>query len=420
MAPMIEFQCGCGAPMQVPPELAGRQGRCPRCGQKVQVPLAEEVVGPDDSGVTELGPSAAQAPARRSCQVCGKKLEPESVICTGCGTNQQTGEKLAGGARSLLSEEERVAHREQEVQIGFRELVTGVLLHPWSTLETISFQLSFPDTMARMAWLWLASLIGIGVLGGLQEQQQSTRTSPGSLASGTSRRFKTKIEGAEIYVELSPAEPVAGETYKVERAFSNVTLPGKMTYGLAPRGEQPERRFEFDRPYSSKRPPIAPSTSAGTLEVRYHSSGGKEIVRQFDVPMVGPISSGISVKALALGALRSIVISTAVLLGWTVLLAIGGRLMTGTFLFAPLLAVLAFLQGVANLACLPVLPFVPWIGTSIYMLAYIWLMWTALLYFFAVMNLYELDPRGAGLVVFFAVGALYVAWFFYNKAGMNW
>ncbi len=83
---MIKTKCReCGKVLEAPDEAAGRKGRCPECGAVFEIPSALE---------------------EKKCPGCGRVYPDDIVICTECGINLSTGEKImpeaappAGGGR---------------------------------------------------------------------------------------------------------------------------------------------------------------------------------------------------------------------------------------------------------------------------------------------------------------------------------
>lgn len=90
---MIQVECsGCGAKLKVKDELAGRSGKCPKCGDKVQIPAAEseEMAVPDLSGfVGEIvDPDAA--------------VEAAAEAATEVGTEQQAAEDAYDASSEVI------------------------------------------------------------------------------------------------------------------------------------------------------------------------------------------------------------------------------------------------------------------------------------------------------------------------------
>jgi len=74
---MIAFTCAhCGQQYTVGPELAGRQGKCRRCGQRMQVPEPKPAAGPEPEKY-ELVVSDRLLPAEPDERLAGKPPTPE-------------------------------------------------------------------------------------------------------------------------------------------------------------------------------------------------------------------------------------------------------------------------------------------------------------------------------------------------------
>ncbi len=99
----IPVSCQCGASFQAPDKLAGQVTSCPKCQAQLPIP------GPQaHSGITdlldELGVDASSGIAGK-CPHCYADLQPDSVICTGCGTNLQTGASVIQKKRKRFQTE---------------------------------------------------------------------------------------------------------------------------------------------------------------------------------------------------------------------------------------------------------------------------------------------------------------------------
>jgi DNA-directed RNA polymerase subunit RPC12/RpoP len=77
---MIEFKCpDCAKQIRVKPDLAGRTGKCPGCGQKIAVPTP--VTSNFDFLVrTDLGPQSAKQPPVVSVQPRSMVTRPDSIL----------------------------------------------------------------------------------------------------------------------------------------------------------------------------------------------------------------------------------------------------------------------------------------------------------------------------------------------------
>lgn len=109
----IRVSCACGKHLTVKDELAGKAVKCPGCQKPVRVPAAVGKTaatrpaaarpaaaaspalagGELDDLFDEAGLLAASGP---TCPACAAPLKPGAVLCTQCGTNLQTGQRVAG------------------------------------------------------------------------------------------------------------------------------------------------------------------------------------------------------------------------------------------------------------------------------------------------------------------------------------
>lgn len=98
----ITFGCACGRSITVKDEFAGKKGKCPSCGQIVEVPAPEEpkAPAPEVAAVDEeieaaskpAAPSASTGETK-ACRSCRKQIARDAVFCVHCGTDLRTGRK---------------------------------------------------------------------------------------------------------------------------------------------------------------------------------------------------------------------------------------------------------------------------------------------------------------------------------------
>ncbi len=95
----ITFNCRhCGKSLTTTDDKAGRQAKCPGCGELIVVPKSEAVedsyeeAALDDDGAEMTAPS----PATKSCPMCGAENPRRAKACQACGEAFETG---AGGGR---------------------------------------------------------------------------------------------------------------------------------------------------------------------------------------------------------------------------------------------------------------------------------------------------------------------------------
>src|SRR5215204_1969425 len=117
-----KFSCAsCGREFRWKPELAGKKAKC-KCGAVVTVPATAPTAAPapaavehDPFDMADLAEAATPPPQFRSpppapatvvaapqqvaCPVCNAPAIPTAVLCTSCGYNFRTGQRMAGAGR---------------------------------------------------------------------------------------------------------------------------------------------------------------------------------------------------------------------------------------------------------------------------------------------------------------------------------
>lgn len=108
----IKFKCSCGQVLSVPDKMAGKQGKCPKCGNAIKVPVPKKksskasqpaakkaaaapagVPNALDSLFEDAGLTERKGPV---CPQCSEDIKPGTVLCTKCGFNLESGETLTG------------------------------------------------------------------------------------------------------------------------------------------------------------------------------------------------------------------------------------------------------------------------------------------------------------------------------------
>jgi DNA-directed RNA polymerase subunit RPC12/RpoP len=112
----------CGAVLELTLDMAGKRGKCPKCGAAVTVPEHERLLqlmkearaAHMPKGAEEKKPPAPKPamreeefgsltlandepkakPEARHCPTCGHTVSAEAIICVNCGTNVKTGRKI--------------------------------------------------------------------------------------------------------------------------------------------------------------------------------------------------------------------------------------------------------------------------------------------------------------------------------------
>jgi uncharacterized Zn finger protein (UPF0148 family) len=120
----IRLQCTCKKTLTVKDEFAGKSVKCPGCQKVLRVPasgnpaVAVSSPRPAAGGAPQTSRAAApstglddlfeeeglQQVVGPTCPVCGKPLKSkDSVLCTHCGTNLQTGQKVVGHSQAAAN-----------------------------------------------------------------------------------------------------------------------------------------------------------------------------------------------------------------------------------------------------------------------------------------------------------------------------
>ena len=111
----IKFKCTCGHVLSVPDSVAGKSGKCPKCQKVLKVPVpgnkpaqpkpaqpkpaaatasvSSGVAGAMDSLFDEVGLVKKSGP---TCPGCFTELKAGTRVCTKCGHNFETGQKMVG------------------------------------------------------------------------------------------------------------------------------------------------------------------------------------------------------------------------------------------------------------------------------------------------------------------------------------
>lgn len=127
----IRLQCSCGKTLAVKDEFAGKTLKCPGCQKGIRVPAAGQTPAANVAGKPAANvasgsaktKSAAANPGPSSgslddlfseegfsqhagpiCPACNQPLKnAQAVMCTHCGVNLQTGEKLLGHEQAMIA-----------------------------------------------------------------------------------------------------------------------------------------------------------------------------------------------------------------------------------------------------------------------------------------------------------------------------
>ncbi|MFK7737873.1 MAG: hypothetical protein AB8B50_17710 [Pirellulaceae bacterium] len=120
----IKFKCPCGQTLSVSSKLAGKQGKCPKCQKAIKIPSPKGRATSSSGKAAPAGPKPGKVKASKhasapspavggaldsllddagliqksgpTCPDCMTDIRPGTVICTNCGYNFESGEKLTG------------------------------------------------------------------------------------------------------------------------------------------------------------------------------------------------------------------------------------------------------------------------------------------------------------------------------------
>lgn len=82
----IEFHCPhCDKFLSTSDDKAGREAKCPGCGEFITVPMSE-VAAPAVSSAPSAGKRSVSSPRVKTCAVCGAESPSRADICESCGT----------------------------------------------------------------------------------------------------------------------------------------------------------------------------------------------------------------------------------------------------------------------------------------------------------------------------------------------
>jgi DNA-directed RNA polymerase subunit M/transcription elongation factor TFIIS len=102
----ISFTCPkCDQELEAPEDFSGEMVECPGCGAEITVPepgkaarprAPEEAADEDDLDEAAEGEDdeAADAGNEGVCPECGAEMEPDAVLCLGCGYHARLGRKI--------------------------------------------------------------------------------------------------------------------------------------------------------------------------------------------------------------------------------------------------------------------------------------------------------------------------------------
>ncbi len=178
----IQIKCQCGKALAVKDEFAGKAVKCPACGNGIRVPApsggSPPAAAPAAPAAQDIGAFGVGNPMSdlfdeegfenniaAICPSCGRSMTAEAVLCTKCGYNKTTGEKVKGhltpgldidaGTLALERAKEDM-HRADKMQRDMTERA-GM---PWWMLGLILFILASATGLAVMAVMSASRVTG--------------------------------------------------------------------------------------------------------------------------------------------------------------------------------------------------------------------------------------------------------------------
>ena len=106
----IELHCTCGHHFEVPEHKRGAMVECAMCQKRIFVPSRPGA--PEEMELAAGGPRFAiradeeveiERPQYERCPQCDAELEPGALVCTACGFDLTTGERIGSFRRGILS-----------------------------------------------------------------------------------------------------------------------------------------------------------------------------------------------------------------------------------------------------------------------------------------------------------------------------
>ncbi|MEO1615108.1 MAG: hypothetical protein AAFV88_04610 [Planctomycetota bacterium] len=153
----IPVQCQCGKRLAAKDQFAGKTLKCPQCGSAIKVPMAAAASSPLSNPMDELfdqegfGKNIAAV-----CPSCSAEMAANAVLCTQCGYNKTTGEKMVGHRTPgvdvdmgtlALEKAEADMHAAKKLQ---KDMTDGSGM-PWWMLGLILFILISATSLAVMS-----------------------------------------------------------------------------------------------------------------------------------------------------------------------------------------------------------------------------------------------------------------------------
>ncbi|WP_372720085.1 hypothetical protein [Novipirellula sp.] len=175
----IKMTCQCGKVLNIPDAAAGKAVKCPGCQTVLKVPAATAAAKPKQAAAPAQParrPAAAPAPAPATtsnrlddlfdeegfsqqvaaiCPACRAEMKANAVLCTQCGYNKQTGDRLSGHQTPGLD----VSHGTLALQKAAADMARAK-----ETQDRLSGNNGMPTWMLALVLFLIVSSTGIAVV----------------------------------------------------------------------------------------------------------------------------------------------------------------------------------------------------------------------------------------------------------------
>jgi len=195
----ISVQCQCGKRLTVKDQFAGKAVKCSGCGKPLRVPGGGPAAAPaaQSPGAASVGNPMNElfdeegfgSDISAVCPSCGKEMAAEAVLCTQCGYNKATGQRMQGhltpgvdispGTLAL----QKAADDMQKADKMQRDMSEGAGM-PWWMLGLILFVLGSATAIAVMAVMAASRTKGESTFNAMRVFLQLSGTACGLVSFG--------------------------------------------------------------------------------------------------------------------------------------------------------------------------------------------------------------------------------------------
>lgn len=419
----IRFQCSCGAPMQVKDEMAGKQGKCPKCGQTITVPAAEAPAATPDFG--EPDDIRAVHEASPPCPSCGTAYPPGVLVCTRCGIELATGQFVGAppdaGPGPRISRAPLRARVTQAAQSkSFPRLLFEILLKPVEGCDALGYYiLNSPANIGLVIALFFGGLVITAATGAFERRARAAQSGSDMVESydpETLPPFETEDHTLTITMAHGKSIPKGQISFEAALAVKRPLAAGEhfsMRFRMPEVNEKKwvacmeigetgdtlhwvpgwEGAFIQDEKSFLYAPRDLGTYKIEVEVIRWAKEGGKEVARKshsqvFDHEVAPP---PLDVAPIFGGAILLGIFGIVALVFKTLVIDTVARFVVGASRLLQLGAVLVFIDGAVGLVRLLQLgasSFASW--DVLFLMRVGILLWGAVIYFIAVIKTYEI------------------------------